>query len=98
MNKTSLKVIFQVSLPLENRRILDQKYTDIKNIRTNLLVGDASFQDELKWNWPILKNLNYTTKIGLCSIWVLIPFQGLDFRLKGPRLKVIILYFLLNIF
>ena len=36
MNKTSLKVIFKVSLPLENRRILDQKYTDIKTIRTNL--------------------------------------------------------------
>ena len=49
MNLTSLKVIFQVSLPLENRRILDQKYTDIKTIRTNLKVRDASFQDELKW-------------------------------------------------
>jgi hypothetical protein len=36
MNETSLKVIFQVSLPLENRRILDQKYTDIRTIRTNL--------------------------------------------------------------
>jgi hypothetical protein len=36
MNKTILKVIFQDSLPLENRRILYQKYTDIKTIRTNL--------------------------------------------------------------
>ena len=58
MNKTSLKVIFQVSLPLENRRILDQKYTDIKTIRTNLKVRDAFFQDELKWYWLVLKNLN----------------------------------------
>ena len=37
MNNTSLKEIVQVSIPLENeKRILDQKYTNIKTIRTNL--------------------------------------------------------------
>ncbi len=29
---------------------LDQKYTDIKTVRTHLKDGDASFQDELKWH------------------------------------------------
>ncbi len=28
----------------------DQKYTDIKTVRTHLKDGDASFQDELKWH------------------------------------------------
>ena len=29
---------------------MDQKYTDIKTVRTHLKDGDASFQDELKWH------------------------------------------------